>query len=304
MKKIIVILTISLILSLLISCKEEDKTEKLSIVVSIVPEETFVKAVAGDLVDIVTIIPPGSSPANYEPSPKQMAKIAESNLYFAIGVPAEESNILPNIINSSENIKVVKLNEVVDQIYPARYFDDKSLISKDNEEHSHDDHSHKGRDPHIWMSPKRVVVMITTIRDELIKLDPSNEDIYIENAKSYIMLLNNIDDELEIAFNNVEKKSFIIMHPSMGYFADDYNLNMIPLEKDGKETTASHMHEVIEFALENDIKVIFYQAEFDNKQAETIAAEIDGVTLELKTLSPNYIESLNEIKEVFRKILE
>ena len=126
-------------------CSSNEKAEankginkKLIIAVTIVPEQAFVEAVCGDLVEIVTLVPPGNSPENYEPSPKEMKKFSKASLYFSIGVPTEEANILPNV----GDVKIISLQDEVSSIYQDRTF------------------ASGGRDPHIWLSPKRVKVMI------------------------------------------------------------------------------------------------------------------------------------------------
>ena len=90
------------------------------VAVSIVPQATFVKAVCGDLVKVVTMIPPGASPESYEPTPKQMAEFSKAIVYFAIGVPTEETSILPNV----EKVKVVALQPTVAEAYPDRTFEE------------------------------------------------------------------------------------------------------------------------------------------------------------------------------------
>ncbi len=78
---------------------------------------------------------------------------------------------------------------------------------------------------------------------------------------------------------------------------------MIALEQEGKESTAAHLQQVIDYALEHGIGVIFYQAEFDSNQARTIAEEIDGEVMELETLSPEYISNMKKINQTFESIL-
>ncbi len=285
-----VILCISIILILIITACESKTLDsslnaaynnKLTVAVSIVPEETFVKAVAGDLVDIIIMIPPGNSPANYEPTPGQMLKFSKSKIYFSIGVPTEDANILPKVESLNKNIKVVSLAEKVKEYYPERNFD-------------------KGRDPHIWLSPKRVKVMIEVIRDELIELDPNNKTFYEKNAEEYTAELDNANNEIKEILNNFKEQSFIIYHPAFGYFADDYGLNMVSIEQSGKEATSRKLQEVIDFAKEENIKFIFYQQEFDSQQAETIAEEIDGATVKVSPLAPDYIENLKLIANKFK----
>ncbi len=116
-------------------------------------------------------------------------------------LPAEVGNILPNIAGLNEELLIVDLAEKVESIYPGRYFadehddehsDEGDEHSVEGDEHSDegDEHSHEGRDPHIWMSPRRVIVMVEAIRDTLSELDPDNAGTYADNAQAFIGELN------------------------------------------------------------------------------------------------------------------
>ena len=268
---------------------------KLNIAVSIVPQETFVKAVGGDLVDVITMIPPGYSPANYQPTPMQIIDFSEADLYLSIGVPAEKANILPKAAELNKNIKIVPLADKVSAVYSHH------IISESG--HNEENHTHIERDPHIWLSPKRVMVMIDVIKDELILLDPDNKSIYEKNAANYIAQLKSVDKEIVEILKGLNQKSFIIYHPAFGYFADDYGLKMVTIEENGKETTVKQIQTVIDFAKKENIKVIFYQEEFDGHQAEIIAKEIGGATVQVAPLSPNYIDNLISIANTFKQVL-
>lgn len=297
MKKLTILtLIISASIAVLLSgCDSKNDSDKIKVAVSIVPQKAFVEAVAGDLVDVVVIIPPGSSPANYQPTPKEMIELAESEIYFSIGVNAEEVNILPNIVKDT-NLKVVSLHESVSAVYPDRYFEDEH----DEDEHEdHEDHDHEGRDPHIWLSPKRVIIIIEEIRDQLILIDSANETTYTENAELFIEELLSLDKQLTDSFDGNDEIEFIIMHPSLGYFADDYNLHMHAIEQDGKSATAEGIQSIIDIAKDEQIKVIFYQAEFDSSQAKTIADEIDGKVVEIAPLSEDYLNNMKKMAQAF-----
>lgn len=313
-KSIIYILILSLVISM-VGCRTKDLDnkedyniavdsnieEKVIVAVSIVPQETFVKAVAGDLVDIITMIPPGNSPANYQPTPKQMTKLSESKLYFSIGVPTEKANILTKLEDFNEKIKVVALADIVGEVYPHRTFGEEEHNEHDEHEDCHHDHGEV--DPHIWLSPKRVKVMVESIKNELTDIDPQNKDIYEKNAKAYIAKLNEVDYEIKEILSKIEQNSFIIYHPAFGYFADDYGLKMVTIEEDGKQTTAQSLQNVIDFAKKENIKFVFYQEEFDSKQAEIVAKEIGGATAKVAPLAPDYIENLKNIANTFRRTL-
>lgn len=293
MKKIIIVMLVLL----LVGCSAEE-SDKLKVAVSIVPEAGFVKAVAGDLVDVVVLIPPGFSPANYEPSPKLMADFNDSDLYFHIDVAAE-GHILESVNNP--DMKLIDLADISDGVYPARYFDQED--AHEEAIGSDEDHQHEGRDPHIWLSPKRVMVMVEAIKDELTLADPENGDLYAENAAVYITQLKSLDQELKDAFAQYTSKTFLIYHPSYGYFADDYGLEMIAIEEEGKAATIQGMEAVIETALAKHIRVIFYQEEFDSQQAEIIANEISGVTVAVNPLAEDYITALKAMAEELKDIL-
>jgi len=270
----------------LFACNNEVNEETLSkkpiIAVSIIPEQTFVEAVCGDLVDTIVLVPPGSSPGNYEPTAQEMEKFSNASLYFSMGVPAEEANILPNV----GNIKVVSLQDEVASVYEDRTFESGE------------------RDPHIWLSPKRAKVMVAVIAREMSELDPDNKAVYEQNMADYIAKLDEVDQEIKDVLEEVESKTFIVYHPAFGYIADDYGLKMYAMEKDGKEATPQHLQDMIDLAKEENIKVIFYQEEIDSRQSEAFAEEIGGKTIQLSPLSPDYIVNLKNMIQTMAEAMQ
>ncbi len=263
---------------------------KITVAVSVTPEATFVEKVAGDKVRIVTIIPSGNSPANYQPTTTEMQALSDAAVYFVMQVPTEEANILPKVTDFNADIKMVNLRDAVSAVYPLREMG----------AHSHGDEEVAAGedgdavDPHIWLSPKRVIVMVETIRDTLCELDPQNADYYTQNAADYTAELSQLDTDIAGIVSGMENKAFMIYHGAYGYFADDYGLTMISLEEDGKSPSATVMAAAVEQAKADNIKHIFYQEEFDDHQAKTVAEEIGGSVVEARPLAPDYISALTE----------
>ncbi len=341
-RKILVLLMMLMLISACASEEEREVThseEKILVAVSIVPQAAFVEAVAGDKAEVITMIPPGSSPANYQPKPQTMAKLSKAQLYLGIGVPAEKSNILNEINDFNKEIKVVHLDEIVSAKYPDRYFSEEEAHDHDedhnhdahetdkdhhdhgheeehdhesehnHEEHDHEDehnheegHSHEGKDPHIWLSPKRVVVMIESMVEEFVLLDPENAEYYRERGEVYISELVSLEQDIAEILESHDGQHFIIYHPSLGYFADDFNLNQVALESEGKEATLASLKDVVDLARNKDIKVILYQTEMDSKQAKIIADELGGRIMAVDPLAYNYIENLQELASIFEKV--
>jgi len=284
-KYLVVIFIIILIFSLTV-CADNNADSKLLVAVTIAPQKNFVEAVGGKKVEVVTMIPPGNSPGNYAPSPKEYIKFSDADIYFSIGVPADKVNILPRTRDFNEKIEIIRLDEEVAKKIDDRYF------------------APGKRDPHIWLSPERVKVMIDIIAIELSEKDKEHADFYQENAKKYKSKLNKVDNEIKDIMQNLNNKSFIVYHPSFGYFADEYGLEMIAIEKDGKEATAKRLQEIIDRARKENIKVVFYQKEIDSRQSEAIAEEIGGKTVQIEPLAENYLNNLKKMAGLFKEIFD
>lgn len=291
MKKVFIRLT-SLLLILFLSipfiygCKKDDTEsdngeKKLTVAVTILPQRAFVKAVCGELVNIITIVPPGGSPETYEPTAKQLEEFTDADIYFAIGVPLEQAKMIPR----AGDTVVVKLDEKVASVYKDREFEEDE------------------RDPHNWLSPKRAVVMVKVIAEELGKLDPDNAETYNANAASYIEQLQQADTYIKGLFDAIdeEKRIFLVFHPAYGYLADDYGLTMYSLEEEGKEATVQDLQNLIDYAKEHNIKVLFTQAESGSSQPAAFVQEVGGKVVVLDPLSDDYI---NNIKYMAEQIAE
>ncbi len=266
------ILLLALCFGIMSGCgkKTGEEDTRPVIAVSIVPEETFVKKVCGDLVRVVVMVPPGYSPENYEPTPMEMELFSDADLYFSIGVPTEQSNILPSV---APHTRVVSLDKAAAEVYDELKIGD-------------------GRDPHVWLSPKRAIVMVKAIAREMSALDSENAATYDTNANNFIAELESVDKEIKSALEGVQNRKFVVFHPAFGYLANDYDLEMFALEEEGKEATAEHLQDMIDLAKKEDIKVIFYQAETDSSQSKAYAEEIGGEAAMLEPLSGDYINNL------------
>lgn len=272
-KKLIILLTVILSLALF-GCTDENYIDpnKKTVAVSIVPQEAFVEAIAGDLVNVITLIPAGQSPATYSPGVKTMATLQKADVYFAIGVPTEGTNIFPEL----GDINKINLHDIVDAVYAPLTISETS------------------RDPHIWLSIKRVKVMVEAIADELSRIDPDNSETYQDNKDAYLLLLDSVDEQITEMFEDkTELRTFIIYHPSFAYFAEDYNLTMVSIEEDGKVASLSGLISVVDFAVDNEINRVYYQSEFDVSQVESLTEEIEGFqVVELIPLSSEYLENM------------
>jgi len=280
--KCIFLCAVLLVICAFCGCNQANKSDKPVAAVSIVPQAAFAKAVAGDKWQIVTAVPPGSSPENYEPTVSERITLEKAKIYFAVGVPAEDTKILPSL---SADTKVIRLQDSVSAVYSDR------IIAE-------------GRDPHIWLSPKRAVVMVRAMAEEFAAADPENGDFYRDNAENYVASLLELDQYIEQKLSAVENKKMIVYHPAFGYLAEDYCIEMYALQEGGRDATLRHMQEMADLAQRENIKAVFYQAETDSKQAEAFARQIGGKAIMLSPLAENYIENLKGMADLLAETMK
>ena len=264
-----------------------------TISVTIEPQRYFVEKIAGDNFKINTIVPAGTSPETYDPTPSQMVALGKSILYFKVGYlgfenawgkTLEENNTNVDVINTSNEIVLIE--------------GDENLIEVDELLLHHDGHNHQGVDPHIWSSPKSALVMAENMLNALVKADVENQKLYRDNFMELKAEIIETDKEISSLLENAPVKSFIIYHPALGYFARDYNLTQYSIEFEGKSPSPQQLKQMIDFAHEQGIKTIFVQKGFDTKNAESLAKEVGASIHSIDPLSYHWKEELIKIAEI------
>ncbi len=177
---------------------------------------------------------------------------------------------------------------------------DEHEADEDNHTHSHT-HAAGAKDPHIWTSPKEAKIMVNNIYAGLVQIDPDNKDLYMQNRDAYLAELDAADIMIRETLAGKEGSSFIVYHPSWGYFADEYGLVEVSVEVEGKEPSAKDMQRLIDTAKEKNISVIFVQPGFSSTSAKAIASEINAEVVAIDPLAKDYIDNLAKVSEAFAK---
>ncbi len=260
----------------------------INAIVSILPEQTFVKAIGGDKVNVALMVLPGNSPHTYEPKPSQMKDVAKAKLYFAIGVEFE--NVwLSKFKNLNSKMKIIDLTQNIQLL--------KMQAHEEPGHQEHNDHKeHGGNDPHIWTSPENVKIISKNIYEALVKADPANESYYKLNYEKFISLIVETDSKIKSILSNKPKGTkFMVFHPSWGYFAQTYGLKQLPVELEGKSPKPKELINLIKEAREEQISAIFTQPEFSDSIAKVIANELHIEVIKVSPLAPNWSENLISI---------
>jgi len=283
MKQIIKLTCICCVLFMFL--KDVQPAEIITIV-SIPPQKFFVKKIAGDFVDIEVLIPPGANPTTFEPKPRQIRKIKEAVVYFAIGVPFEKV-WLKRIKNINSKLKIIKHYKNIVRIPMSNRYN-RTLIKQR-------DISEDFLDPHIWLSPTLVRLIMQDIRDFFESYDSAHKDFYLSNYLDLLKQIDKLDEELSSRFSHIQNRYFLVFHPSWGYFARDYGLCQIPIELEGKKPSPSEISSLIHFARVHKIKVVFIQPQFSQKIARIIASEINAKVEQIDPLAEDWAENLKKV---------
>jgi ABC-type Zn uptake system ZnuABC Zn-binding protein ZnuA len=217
--------------------------------------------VSGERVEVISLIEPGMDPHTFEPTPRDLIIISESQLLIVNGAGLE-SWLSPMLDQESIAIPVLEASSGI----PPRVPSSAELVDEDV-------------DPHYWLAPNHVIRYVENIRDGLSAMDPEGRDIYKTNARRYIDQLQSLDAWIttQVAQVAPENRLLVTNHESFGYFADRYGFEIIgtiiPSVSSGSTPTALQLTALIEKIKYSKVKAIFLEAGSNPELAQTIASE-------------------------------
>lgn len=260
----------------------------LSVLVSIQPQGYFVERIAGDRAEVTVLIPPGASPAAYEMSPSEMRAVSLGDVWFSIGVTAENpwQQEFPSL---NPGLLAVSTVEGMERLPIDRYG-----VPGEHHDHGHG-HSHGGTDPHVWLSPELVKVQARVIAETLSDIDPDNAESYMENLRSFTDDISALQDELKEVLEPHAGSSFMVFHPAWGYFADEFGLVQVPIEIAGSEPSPREMSLLLDHAREEGIGVVFVSPQFSTSSAETIALELGASVVVIDPLAADWLTNMRMV---------
>ena len=278
-----------LIILCLSACKPSAQSEqKPTITVTLEPLRYFTEAIAGDQYQVVSMVPKGSSPETYDPTPQQLVALNKSQAYFRIGHIGFEQTWMDRLASNSPQLKFFDTSEGIDLIRTAG--------------HQHGDHYHAGGvEPHVWNSANNAIILAENIYHALCELDVSHQSYYKERLDSLKQAIQQTDQTIRELLQKADR-TFLIYHPALSYFARDYGLKQISIEEEGKEPSPAQLKTLIETCRKENIHVIFVQQEFDIRNAQLIADELGVTIIPINPLSYDWsTEMINVAKALTTK---
>lgn len=272
------------------ACKEKSGN-KQTVSVSILPQKYLVEKIAGDYLQVNVMIPPGMSPETCDLSTEQLKKLYDSDICFTIGhLPFELTHLAP-VVKQRKDIRIINHSEGI------------KLLSGSCGHQHHNGHEHSGVDPHIWSSPRYVAQMAQQIFKALSEQYPTQKEKFEEGYKTLAKEIETVKEKADSALNKKRGSMFLIYHPALTYLADDYGLQQVAIENEGKEPNPAHLKHIIDLAKEKNIRIIFIQSQFDKNNALSVAKEIGGEVIPIDPLAENWTEEINKLIKVLQEKL-
>lgn len=265
----------------LASCAGTESSGRPVIAVSIPPQESLLREIVGDSVDVVTLLRPDSNPETFEITVNDLKEIYGSDAYFRIGNLPFEASLTDKIAQSKPDLKFYDNSKGISLLYGTH----------GSCEHHHDhghDHEHEAVDPHTWTSLPNMKIIASNMLEGVVEVDPDNEAYYRSNYGRLVARLDSLDNAIAASLEPMRGKSFLVWHPSLSYFARDYGLNQLTLGQENKEMSVRGLRDNMNRASESGVVAIFVQTNFDPSQVDNIARELNLKPIEINPLSADW----------------
>ena len=279
------------------------KDDKLQVVVTSFPQYDFVRAIAKEEADISMLIKPGAEIHSYEPTPEDIQKIQNADLFVYTG--GENDKWVEDILDSIDisKTKLVRLEDCVTLIeedetvglegVSVHSHEHDEDLDSDHDESDHEEtiHEHSSGieyDEHVWTSPKNAVKIVEEIESVLCELDEEKQETFKENAQEYISQIDDIDSQIRDIVENSKRKTLVFGDRfPFKYFVEEYGLDYkaaFPGCSDEMEPSADTLSYLINFIKDEKIPVVLYLELSNQKVANTIAEETNTKTMCLNSV--------------------
>ena len=245
------------------SCGEvERSTGKISVVTTIFPYYDFTRSVSKGTCDVDMLLKPGSDVHSFEPTPSDILKIRNADLFIYNGGESDEwvDSILESLGDTDKPV-VMKMTDYV-----------KPLTEMDADHHAEDE-----EDEHIWTSLDNAKTLVSKISDEVSKLDQKNKSVYSKNSSDYIEKISKVQSEIENTVNSSKSKKIVVgdRFPLL-YFATEFSLDWecaFPGCSTETEPSLDRLSKLTDTIEKDKIKTILKLEMSENKVADTLADE-------------------------------
>ena len=289
--------------SLFASPAPESRTGgELSVVATTTIVADIVSRIGGEWISLYVMLPAGTDPHMFQPTPRDARHVADADVVFANGAGLE-ADFLGDLISSAAPGRVVELSEHLplrrmgedeeehhDEDEEEHHDEDEEEHHDEDEEEHHDEdedhdedehgHDHGDFDPHVWMDPTLVAVWAVEIAETLAELDPEYGAEYDRRAAELVRELDELDEWIgqRVAAVPRDHRVLVTDHESLGYFAARYGFELldsvIPGVSTASEPSARHLAQLREVIAEHAVPAIFVGDGVNPQVAQSVASDL------------------------------
>ena len=279
---------------------------KVAVGTSIYTLAEFTRQVGGERVTVTQFVPEGVEPHDWEPTPKDLAKLQGQQVFIYNGKGLEPWIGNAQKVSAEKKVAFVLASEGISSL---------TLTPELEHEHGQDKagaagHKHEtGEDPHVWLDPVLAKQQVATITAALTKADPAGQAYYEQRSAAYAKELDKLDQDYRAMAGKAAKKEFVTTHAAFSYLANRYGLQQLAIMgvSPHAEPTPADLAQLVEEVKEHQIKTIFFETLISPKLAETIAQQTGAKTLvlnPLEGLTPDEVKRNDNYMTVMRRNLD
>ena len=258
--------------------------EVVNVFVSILPQKYLVERIGGDRVQVQVMVRLGLNAETYEPLPRQMAALSDTDVYFRIGVPFE-SIWITKISAVNPQLRIIGC---CPELAPAGFQSGRQQL---------DETVRHAYDAHVWTNPRNAIYIADIILNSLADIDPGSREYYEKNHAALVQDLNDLDQFIKQRLAYLANPYLMVAHPSWSYFADAYGLTQIPLERHGTEIRPRELSGFVDIARKNKIHTVYVEKQFNSASAQLLARETGADIVELDPLAEDYINNMKKVAQ-------
>jgi zinc/manganese transport system substrate-binding protein len=262
---------------------QDADNEMISVIATTSQIGALVQEIAGDQVELHTLMGPGVDAHDYEVTPDDIRTMSEADLVLRNGLGLDDF-LDDSIEAAGGDADVVTVTEGVDLLEGGatdEHADEEEGEHEDEEEGHEEEHDDHGEyDPHVWHDPANAKVMVDNVAAALSTVDDSPAETFQENADAYKAVLDETDAEIQAMIDEIpaENRKLVTNHDAFGYFIQAYDLEfvgaVIPSTSTDAEPSAQQIAELSELIERENVQAIFAESSIDEQLAADTSVEI------------------------------
>ena len=264
---------------ILLMLSASEASARLLVAVTVPAQAWLVKQIAGERVDLLTMVPAGHVPESAQPGPRNLIRFQQADIHFTVGHPAFffETRYIQPYREKSDARTWLSMFDIAGQMTPTRRL--------------------TGSDPHLWTSPSIMMVSANAVEQTLARLEPENADLFRNNLQLLQEKVTGIDDQIRTLVERRDSDKLLVYHPAWGHFCQDFALQQLAIEDEGKAPGAGSLSGIFASLGKNKINFIISSPGADQRSAAMIAEQFQINLVMIDPMDPDWMHMMLDMKE-------